>query len=957
MRSASSRVRILLAAAALVLTLFPIGPATAATTRYVDRGNPSCNNSGPGTSAIPYCTIQRAANVVVAGDTVIVRSGTYPETVEIEESGTPSAPITFETAPGANVIVNGGSHGFEFPEVDWIVLRGFTVRDTTDHAIYLSGSTNLRIEGNDVSGAGAPIDGDEANGIYVSDTVDTVISGNAVHHNTDSGIYLKGDTTRVQVLGNEVFANAAVFERVSPGIDVRASGNTVIGNKTYNNEDTGIQIYPGGNNTLVANNLSYDNGDHGIDVLEATGQRIIGNTVLGSSTAGINVEGGSTGTTIANNIAMNNAVSSPRTVGNIRVDDGSVPGTTTNYNLVFQSTSAPLYSWNETVYNSLSALRAATGQETNGIQANPLFRDAGADDYHLTAASPAVDSANSGVGGQQASDLDGTPRHDYPAVANTGAGPRSFDDRGAFEFRPSGAPVTANDNASTSEDTAVSIDVLANDVDPEGDPLSLSIASQPSHGNASVNTSNTITYTPATNYFGNDSFSYTATDASGGSGTATVQITVSPANDNPLALNDIGTTVTNQAININVLANDTDVDGDALSVSGVTNPAHGSTSINPSGTVRYQPAAGYEGGDSFNYTVSDGNGGSATGRVDITVEDGGSVPIATDDQATTDEDQTVRIDVLDNDSDPGGGALSIDGVTQPAHGSVTVTASDEIDYVPAANYHGGDSFTYVVTNPGGASASAQVSVTVNARNDDPTAGADSASTPAGTAVSIAVLANDGDVDGDGLTLTGVSNPAHGSTAIAGGNIVYTPNSGYVGPDSFEYEISDGAGGTASAQVSITVTAAQELVGNPGFESSTAGWAGSPGGITVTRVAGGHSGGWAGRVNNGNGGNAANCTLNDSPNWVAQSQAGTYSVSLWVRAGSPGATFKLRIREYAGSSSVGSQTVTSTLTTNWQRVNLNYTVDSPGSTLDFSAYSMQAPPGTCFFADDVSITRS
>ncbi|HWL50187.1 MAG TPA: Ig-like domain-containing protein, partial [Acidimicrobiia bacterium] len=510
-----------------------------------------------------------------------------------------------------------------------------------------------------------------------------------------------------------------------------------------------------------------------------------------------------------------------------------------DYNLVFQSSSAPMYFWNETIYTSLAALRAASGQESHGIQANPAFRNEGTDDYHLTAASPAIDSANSGVSGQQTTDLDGTPRHDYPGVTNTGAGPRTFDDRGAFEFRPSGAPVTVDDAATTNEDTSVAIDVLGNDLDPEGDALTLSITSQPAHGSVSINPSKTITYAPATNYYGSDTFSYTATDPSGGSATASVMITVAPVNDNPLAQNDIGTTVTNQAVNINVLANDTDVDGDTLTVTGVTSPAHGSASINPSGTVRYQPTTGYEGGDFFNYTVSDGHGGSATGRVDLTVENGGNVPTVVDDVASTQEDNGVTIDVLANDSNPGGGALSIDSVTQPAHGTVTVTPSDEINYVPAANYHGGDSFTYVVTNPGGASASGQVTITVTSVNDNPTATADSASTPAGTARSITVLANDSDVDGDTLSVTGATSPAHGSATVgAGGTIVYTPNSGYVGPDTFTYGISDGAGGVASAAVTITVSAAQELVGNPGFESATTGWAGAPSGVSVTRVAGG-----------------------------------------------------------------------------------------------------------------------
>jgi hypothetical protein len=136
---------------------------------------------------------------------------------------------------------------------------------------------------------------------------------------------------------------------------------------------------------------------------------------------------------VANNVSVDNGIDSPRTKGNIRVDSTSVSGTTVNFNLVFLRTSATAYTWKTTGYRSLAAFRAATGQEARGIQAEPRFVGAGAGDFRLGAGSPAVDSANSGVSGQQATDADGRPRTDDPGVANTGAGPRRYDDRGALE--------------------------------------------------------------------------------------------------------------------------------------------------------------------------------------------------------------------------------------------------------------------------------------------------------------------------------------------------------------------------------------------------------------------------------------------------------------------------------------------------------------------------------------------
>jgi hypothetical protein len=146
-----------------------------------------------------------------------------------------------------------------------------------------------------------------------------------------------------------------------------------------------------------------------------------------------------------------------------------------------------------------------------------------------------------------------------------------------------------------------------------------------------------------------------------------------------------------------------------------------------------------------------------------------------------------------------------------------------------------------------------------------------------------------------------------------------------------------------------------LVGNPGFETNTAGWTGAPTSITLARVAGGHSGGFAAQLTNA-GSTASECNLNDSPNWVSTTLAGTYTGSLWVRADPGGATLKLRFREYKGSTFMGSFTTQVTLGTTWQLVTVSYVPAAPGSsTLDFNAYMSNAPVGTCFYADDAAIT--
>jgi parallel beta-helix repeat protein len=276
-----------------------------------------------------------------------------------------------------------------------------------------------------------------AAGIRLTDTTDSLVQANTIHHNTLAGVYLTGTTTRVQVLDNDTYMNAAGWTRLAPGIDVRSSGNTIANNVSHDNEDSGLQFYPGGSNSLAVNNVAYDNGDHGIDNLNVTGQRLIGNTIYNNVTAGINVEASTqSSATVENNISVDNGINSPRTSSNIRIDSLSIAGSTVDYNLVsLRTPGTTMYIWGTTGYSSLVAFQQATGQEPHGLQADPRWANPTSHDFHFTGGSPAIDSANSGVSGEQTTDLEGNPRHDDPNTPNTGAGPRHYDDRGAYEFQ------------------------------------------------------------------------------------------------------------------------------------------------------------------------------------------------------------------------------------------------------------------------------------------------------------------------------------------------------------------------------------------------------------------------------------------------------------------------------------------------------------------------------------------
>jgi hypothetical protein len=180
------------------------------------------------------------------------------------------------------------------------------------------------------------------------------------------------------------------------------------------------------------------------------------------------------------------------------------------------------------------------------------------------------------------------------------------------------APTAVSDSATTAEDTAKTIAVLANDTDPDGDrPTVLSVAA-PAHGTARLNTDGTITYTPAGDYFGADSFQYTIADQAGVTATATVSVTVTAVNDPPVASDDAADVAISTAAVLRVMSNDRDVDSATLSIATVAHPAHGSVVVNSDKTMTYTPATNYTGSDTFTYSLSDGTA-SSIARVNLWV--------------------------------------------------------------------------------------------------------------------------------------------------------------------------------------------------------------------------------------------------------------------------------------------------------------------------------------------------
>ncbi|WP_150148981.1 Ig-like domain-containing protein [Enterobacter roggenkampii] len=383
-------------------------------------------------------------------------------------------------------------------------------------------------------------------------------------------------------------------------------------------------------------------------------------------------------------------------------------------------------------------------------------------------------------------------------------------------------PVADGEIVTTPEDTAIGGDLLLNDRDADGDPLFIAgftvggqtyqpgdTARLPGVGELTIERNGGYRFTPVADWNGTAPVvTYTVSDGNdGGTATATLAITVTPVAD---VKDDSATTHAGVPVTIDAIGNDRFVNPDQA-ITGVTQGAHGSVAIE-NGQLVYTPNAGYVGQDTFTYTVTSG-GVTETAAVSVVMTN--TVPVADGEIVTTPEDTAIGGELLTNDRDPDGDPLHIAGFTvggqtaQPGDtvqlagvGALTVNRDGSYRFTPVADWNGtAPVVTYTVSdgNDGG-TATALLVITVTPVVDVKD---DRATTHAGDPVTVDALGNDSFSNAD-RAITGVTNGAHGTVTIENGKVVYQPNTGYVGQDTFTYTVTSG-GVTETAQVTLEVT--------------------------------------------------------------------------------------------------------------------------------------------------------
>ncbi len=367
------------------------------------------------------------------------------------------------------------------------------------------------------------------------------------------------------------------------------------------------------------------------------------------------------------------------------------------------------------------------------------------------------------------------------------------------------------DVVQTPFETPIAVPVVNND---EGNGLNITDVTEPENGNVNPNPDGTITYTPNDGFVGTDYFFYTVCDQNAQCEEAIVSVTVLPENASPhppTAHDDVETTDMGTPVVIPILSNDSDPEGEPLTISNVGNPQNGTVMSNPNGTVTYTPNPDFVGVDNFTYEVCDAQ--DLCSEATVTVSVGGAAinqpPIAVDDRDTTDLNTPVTFNIQLNDSDPDGNAISSLPISAPAHGIVSIDGNGNATYTPDSSYQGVDYFTYQICDDGVPVLcdTAAVTIVIGNGNLPPDAVDDNIKTGVNAPTVIFVLSNDRDPNhaNDELVVSPIiTPPMNGEATSSGTSINYLPGQDFMGVDSLQYAICDPLGLCDTAWVFITI---------------------------------------------------------------------------------------------------------------------------------------------------------
>lgn len=358
--------------------------------------------------------------------------------------------------------------------------------------------------------------------------------------------------------------------------------------------------------------------------------------------------------------------------------------------------------------------------------------------------------------------------------------------------RPVATPLTLT----LAEDT--STPALLQGSDPDGTAVSYTIGVAPQHGTLEGSGAQRI-YRPAPNYHGEDTFTYYTSDGSLSSDPVQVTITVSSVPDAPQAP-FLSIAALEDALQVVTLGG-SDSDGDLLTHTVLSQPANGQLAGTPP-ALTYTPNPNFHGVDSFTYSVTAGGQTTPAATVTLHVASVNDAPVAEDGAVTTPEDTAVAITLQSSDLE--NAPLTYTILTAPSDGTLSGGSGAARTYTPAANAHGTRSFTFHVSDGAGGTDTATVSIEITPVNDAPTLVEERLMTEAATPITVAVLDNDVDVDGDAFSLESVTAPAHGTAVIDGDEVVYTPEPGFVGVEEVSYVVTDEHGASATARAHIGV---------------------------------------------------------------------------------------------------------------------------------------------------------